>query len=189
MKREFLKSFELSDEAIDKIMAEYGNSVNSLRSKQTDLEGQIDTYKQRVSERDQQLEGLKKAAGDSEKLQAQIEKLQAENKKSSEAYEAKLMQMRIDNSVNLSLTNAKAKNIKAVRALLDLENAKLDGETVVGLSEQITKLQESDPYLFDGISKPKISGTKPTEGLNNPVGSNPAPNSYEYFLAQETGQN
>lgn len=185
MKREFLKSLGISDETIDKIMVEHGTSTNSLRSKQTELEEKLETYKQRISERDQQLESLKKSAGDSEKLQKQIEKLQDENKKSSEAYEAKLMKMSIDNTTNLALTQAGAKNIKAVRALLNLEDAKLDGETVIGLSDQIAKLRESDPYLFDSVNKPAISGTKPSEGSNTPAASKPAPNSYEFFLAQE----
>ena len=72
MKREVLTALGLSDEVIEKIMAEHGKSVNSLKSKQTELEEQIATYKQHVSDRDKQLETLKKAAGDSEKLQAQI---------------------------------------------------------------------------------------------------------------------
>lgn len=188
MKREFLKSFELSDEAIDKIMAEHGNSVNSLKSKITDFEGQLDTYKQRVSERDQQLEGLKKAAGDSEKLQKQIEKLQEENKQAAAKHEQAMKAMKLDNAVKLALTNAKVKDIDMLRVKIDLDGAEMDGEVVKGLDKQIEKLRESHPYMFDG-DKPNIKGTPPSEGLKTPVGKNPAPNSYEFFLAQEQGQN
>lgn len=166
MKREFLKSLELSDEVIDKIMAENGNDINGLKAKQTELESQINDYKTQVSERDKQLEALKKSAGDSESLKEQINKLQEENKQSAEQYEAKIKQMGIENAITLALTNAKAKNAKAVRALLDLENAELDGETVKGLDKQIEKLKESDAYLFDG-EKP-INGAKPAEGTGKP---------------------
>lgn len=164
MKRDFLKSLELSDEVIDKIMAEHGNDINGLKAKQTELEGQINDYKAQVSERDKQLETLKKSVGDSENLKEQISKLQEENKQTSEAYEAKLKQMALDNAVTLALTNAKAKNAKAVKALLDLQNAELDGETVKGLDKQIEKLKESDAYLFDGEEKPPVQGAKPGEG-------------------------
>lgn len=70
--------------------------------------------------------------------------------------------MKVDNAVTMALTAAKAKNSKAARALLDLSNAKLgeDGK-VVGLDEQIKKLQESDAYLFDAAPAP--SGVKPGE--------------------------
>lgn len=182
MKREVLTSMGLSDEVVEKIMAEHGKSVNSLRSKQTELEEQISTYKQHISDRDKQLETLKKSASDSEKLQAQISKLQEDNKKSNEAYEAKIRQMGIDNITNLTLTNAGAKNLKAVRALLNLENAQLDGDTILGLSDQIAKLKESDPYMFNDV-KPTIAGTKAAEGSGNPTPT-AKPGSYELFAQQ-----
>ena len=188
MKRETLKSLDLSDDVIDKIMTEYGNSVNSLKSKQTDLEGQIEDYKKLISERDQQLETLKKSASDSEKLQNQITKLQDENKKSQEAYDAKILQMRKDNAVDLALTNAGVKDIKFGRAGVNLDSIKVEGDKIYGLDEQVAALRESAPYLFNGETKPTISGTKPGESGKNPAGSTPAPGSYEYFLAQEPGQ-
>ncbi len=189
MKRESLKSLGLSDDVIDKIMMEHGNSVNSLKSKQTELEGQLDTYKQRVSERDQQLETLKKAAGDSEKLQAQITKLQEENKKSNEAYENQIKQMRLDSAVDLALTNAGVKDIKFGRVGVNLDNIKMDGDKLYGLDEQIAKLKESAPYLFNGDVKPNISGTKPAEGNGKTVGAEPAKGSYEYFVKMaDSGQ-
>lgn len=163
MKREFLKSLELTDEVIDKIMAENGNDINREKAKQTELETQINDYKTQVSDRDKQLEELKKSVGDSESLKAQIDKLQEDNKKSNEAYEAKIKQMGIENAINVALSNAKAKNAKAVRALLDLENAQLDGETIKGLDKQIEKLKESDAYLFED-GKPNLNGVKPGEG-------------------------
>ena len=37
MKREFLKSLELEEETIDKIMSEYGKSISSEKAKVDDL--------------------------------------------------------------------------------------------------------------------------------------------------------
>lgn len=166
MKREFLKSLELTDEVIDKIMAENGNDINALKAKQADLEGQVAELKTQVSDREKQLDTLKKSAGDNENLKNQISQLQEENKKAAETYEAKIKQMGIDSAVSLALTNAKAKNPKAVRALLDLENAQLDSDGAIkGLDKQITKLKESDAYLFDGVVPPAVSGAKPAEGV------------------------
>ena len=169
MKRDFLKSLELSDEAIDKIMAENGNDINGLKAKITELEGQISDYKGQVSERDKQLETLKKSSGDAESLKQQISKLQEENKAAAESYEAKIKQMTIDNAVNVALSDAKAKNAKAVRALLDLTDAQMDGEKVKGLDKQLEKLKESDAYLFetDG-GQPTPKGVKPAAGSGDP---------------------
>lgn len=164
MKREFLKSLELSDEVIDKIMAENGNDINGLKAKQTELESQINDYKTQVSERDKQLEELKKSAGDSESLKEQIGKLQEENKASAEKFEAQLRQVKIDSAVEIALTSAKAKNAKAVRALLDLVDVKLEDDgTVKGLDKQIEALKSSDEYLFETVKAPDFKGVKPGE--------------------------
>lgn len=164
MKREFLKSLELTDEVIDKIMAENGNDINALKAKQAELDTQIADYKTQIADREKQLETLKKSAGDNETLKEQIGKLQEENKKAAETYEAKIKQMGIDNALNLALTNAKAKNAIAVRALLDLKDAQLDDDgTIKGLDKQLTKLKEKEAYLFEGEVKPSVSGAVPGE--------------------------
>lgn len=187
MKREFLKSLEISDEAIEKIMAENGNDINAAKKQVADLEAQIGTYKQTISDRDKQLDELKKSAGDSEKLQKQIEKLQEENKQAAEKHDAQLKQLKLDNAVDMALTNAKAKNVKAARALLNLENAKMDGDVVKGLDEQIAKLVESDSYLFHVEQKPVIKGAEPAKSSGN--ANTPAAGSYEYYVSlAESGQ-
>ena len=113
-----------------------------------------------LTARDTQLEELKKAAGTSEELKAQIEQLQAENQKAAEEWQAKLAQMQLDFAIDKALTAAKAKNAKAVKALLDMEKVKLDGEQLLGLDDQLKELQKSDAYLF-GESGKVGSGTNP----------------------------
>jgi hypothetical protein len=113
-----------------------------------------------IAERDKQLEQLKNAAGNSEELKAQIEQLQAENQKAAEEWQAKMAQMQLDFAIDKALTAAKAKNAKAVKALLDLEKVKLDGDKLLGLDDQLKAIKESDPYLF-GESGKVGSGTNP----------------------------
>ena len=118
-----------------------------------------------IQERDNQLEQLKNAAGNSEELKAQIEQLQAENKKAAEEWQAKMAQMQLDFALERALTAARAKNPKAVKALLDLEKVKLDGEQLLGLDDQLKALQQSDPYLF-GDSGKVGGGTNPANASN-----------------------
>jgi len=119
-----------------------------------------------LQERDNQLEQLKAAAGASEELKKQIETLQAENKKASEEWQAKMAQMQLDFAIEKALAAAKAKNAKAVKALLDMEKVKLDGDQLLGIDDQLKALQQSDPYLF-GDSGKVGSGTNPP-GAGNP---------------------
>ena len=127
-----------------------------------------------VSERDKQIEGLKKSTGDSEALKAEIEKLQGENKAAKEKYEADIKTLRINNAIDSALTKAGAKNLKAVRALLDMEKITLDGDEVKGIDEQIKGLSKADDssFLFnvkDGEAKtPK--GMKSPDGAGKPAG-------------------
>ena len=82
-----------------------------------------------VRERDAQLETLKNSNGDIEALKAQITQLQSDNKAKDEAHKAEIKQLKIDNAVETALTNAKAKNKVAVKALLkDLDKAELDDD-------------------------------------------------------------
>jgi hypothetical protein len=128
-----------------------------------------------IKARDAQLETLKKSTGDVEALKTEIAGLQEANKTAKTEYESKIKQIQVDNAVTAALTGAKAKNLKAVRALLDLEKAELDGETVKGLADQIKKLQESDEtkFLFDTAGtgqQTKLKGVKPGEGTDQNKG-------------------
>lgn len=131
-----------------------------------------------IKTRDEQIESLKKV--DAEGLKAEIEKLQGENKAAQEKYEADMKKIQIDNAVEKALVGAKAKNIKAVKALLDLEKAEMDGENIKGLDEQLKKLTESEDskFLFDiGETKPNITGVKPGERKDTKPGEETAPKS------------
>lgn len=121
-----------------------------------------------LTARDTQLEELKKAAGTSEELKAQIEELQKANREAAEHWQAKVAQMQLDFAIEKALTAAKAKNTKAVKALLDMEKVKLDGEQLLGLEDQLKAIKESDPYLF-GESGKVGSGTNPPGAGNSEV--------------------
>lgn len=152
MKREFLKELGLSDEQIEKIMAEHGKTVNSMKEeleKAKELEQQIQGLQEQLQQRDQQLEELKTKATGNEELQQQIQQLQEQNKQIQQEYEQKMQKQAFDFALERALVSAKARNPKAVKALLDTEAIKLDGDKLLGLKEQLEKLKESDPYLFE----------------------------------------
>lgn len=137
-----------------------------------------------VKERDKQLETLKASTGDVEGLKQQIATLQADNATATKAHEAEIKRLKVDTAVELALTAAKAKNVKAVKALLELDNAELaeDG-TVKGLAEQIKKLSESEDsgFLFEqGKPSQNFKGFKPGESGDNPPSGGKAPKDMSY---------
>ena len=115
-----------------------------------------------VKERDGQIETLKNSTGDAETLKQQIQTLQDENRAKDEAHAAEIKQMKIESATESAITAARGKNVKAIKSLLNLENAELDEDgTIKGLAEQIASLQKSDEYLFEAKeTKTKVKGAK-----------------------------
>lgn len=115
-----------------------------------------------VAQRDQQLETLK-AAGSVDDLKKQIEDLQAENKAREDAHAAELLQVRVDADVEAALTEARARNHRAVRSLLNLDKAEIgeDGR-VKGLRDQLTVLAKAEDsrFLFDVSTTPVLKGAR-----------------------------
>lgn len=180
MTRKQLEDLGLTKEQADSIMKINGDDIENakgtaateIKNLQTEVEG----LKTQVGDRDKQLETLKASAGDNADLKKQIEDLQTENATAKANHESELNQLKIDFAVEKALTGAKAKNIKAVKALLELNDAKLDKDgNVKGLAEQIEKLTSGDDtkFLFEAQKQqqsfkgfqPGASGEqKPGEG-------------------------
>jgi hypothetical protein len=78
-----------------------------------------------------------------------VEGLKQTAKDLEDKYNTDMAAVKLDNAVNLALVGAKVKNPKLAKAAIDMSIVKLDGENLLGLSEQLNALRESDGYLFD----------------------------------------
>jgi exonuclease VII large subunit len=125
------------------------NRLNEESDKVKELRSQLQDY-------DTQIEELKKHADASSELQDKIKEIQDAKKEEVESLNNKLRQKTLDNEIEKELIKRKARNPKAVKALLDNDTIKLEeDDSVVGLSEQLDKLQESDDYLFESAEARK----------------------------------
>ena len=125
-----------------------------------------ETLEIRIKEHGKQLEELKKAAKGSEELEKKVKELQDNAAASKAKYEKQINDIQLNHAIDIALKEAKAKNAKAVRSLLDMENIVLDDGKVKGLDKQIKKLQEAEDskFLFESVAdpkegKPKIGGS------------------------------
>lgn len=186
MTKEKLLEWGLTEEQATKVMEGLnGSFVTKARFNEVNTE--LTTAKNTIKERDTQLETLKKASGDTKALQDQITQLQADNAQQKKAHEAEIKALKIGNAVDMALTNAKAKNNTAVKALLAafLEKAELaDDGTVKGLDDEIGKLTkgEDTAFLFDTSGKAKFKGAKAAEKSdphNQPTGDDLSKMSYD----------
>ncbi|EAG2644300.1 scaffolding protein [Listeria monocytogenes] len=148
MERDFLKELGLEKETIDSIMVEHGKSIQNEKDKVTSAEAERDGLKSQLAQRDDDIEALKTDSGTSKSLKTQLETLQDNYETLKKDSEAKLVETRKGAALDLALANAKARNPKAVKALLDNDKLELTDEGLKGLDEQLGALQESDAYLF-----------------------------------------
>lgn len=177
LKKEDLIKLGLSEEVAEKVEKELTEAMKGYipKARFDEVNTEKNKLKDTVAERDKQLEDLKKSTGDIEGLKKQIEDLQTTNKTAAETHAAEVKQLKINAAVDAALSSAKAKNIKAVKALLDLDKAELaeDG-TVKGLDDQLKKLVGADDskFLFDSAkSEFKPKGAKVAEGKDGLPGS------------------
>ena len=186
MTKENLLEWGLTEEQANKVMEGLNGSFVT-KSRFNEVNTELTNAKNTIKERDTQLETLKKSTGDTKALQDQITQLQTDNANQKKAHEAELKALKISNAVDVALTNAKAKNNTAVKALLAafLEKAELaDNGTVKGLDDEIGKLAkgEDTAFLFDTSGKAKFKGAKAAEKSdphNQPTGDDLSKMSYD----------
>lgn len=160
MKKEDLIALGLTEEQAKKVLDAVKEYVP--KTQLAEVERERDGLKATVAERDTQLETLKKSSGDNEALQKQIADLQKANEDQQKAHDAEIAQLRLDNAVEAAILAAGAKNVKAVRALMDADKLRLEKDgTVTGLSDQLKAIQKSDAYMFAEKQQQQFKGFQP----------------------------
>lgn len=170
MKREFLKSLELEEETIDKIMSEYGKSISSEKAKVDDLTSKLEASNTKIAEYETKISNLEKVSTDSAKVQEELDTLKkqiAEEKKQKEQedLEATLNKNVLEAIGDKEFVNERTKNaiINEVKtALQDKANV---GKSAKDIFEAITK-DSTDIFKNKNELKdmPDIQESKPAEG-------------------------
>lgn len=165
MTKEELIALGIDEETAQKVVDGYTASHVAKTALEAE-QSKVADLTQQLTDRDTQLETLKGEAANSSKLKEQIQALQTQNAEAAAEYQQSLAQKDFDFALSDALRGAKAKNPKAVKALLDIEKVKLDGSQLLGLEEQLAMLKESDAYLFEkegvkGNPLPGGQGTPP----------------------------
>lgn len=125
--------------------------------------------KSQLEQTNKQLEELKKGSTLTEEQKKQLETLKTQLEEQKKTHETEVKKLRMNHAVETELSKAKAKNLKAARALLDESKIVLgeDG-TIAGLKEQLEAMQKDNAYLFETTTPP---ATKPSFG--GPSGDTP----------------
>lgn len=113
------------------------------------LQGQVKVHEDKAKELSKTVKELQKDVDASEALKLKLDDL--EGKLSSKDKE--IEKVKFDFKLEAKMKEVGAKNIKAIKALIDMEQVKLEDGELVGFDTQIEALKESDSYLFEEVGK------------------------------------
>ena len=125
----------------------FDDAVNELTTANTTIESLRETVKK--------FDGV-----DVDKLKTDFANLETK-------YNTDIEAARIDSLLTDALFEAKAKNPRMLKKMLDMSVIKRDGEKLLGVTEQIEALQKSDAYAFNLEEEQPKDGPKIFTGGNH----------------------
>lgn len=151
MKKEQLTEWGITEEAADKVLAMVQKEAEKQRQGKESAKAETESLKKQLQEANQKIEEFK--GMDIEGIRKAAEEYKTKFEETEKKAKADLEALQFDYALSDALQGAKARNAKAVKALLDMEGLKYANGEVVGLKEQLEKLKADNSYLFED-SKP-----------------------------------
>ena len=168
MIQEILKNCGVDEEKTNEIvkaMSEakiYTTNLENVDVRYNKLQEQKKQLEEASKNYEKQLKDLTKNNADVEALNKLVEQLQLSNKELEANHKQEMDKLQFDFALEGALNNAKSKNNKALKALLDMNSIKYQEGKLEGLQEQIEALKNDASYLFDLETAPTNTG-----GLGN----------------------
>ena len=153
MQRKFLEDLGLDKDNIDKVLNRYNQDLEKAKQplivERDGLKDQLKTAQDALKEFD----GV-----DVKDLQGKIDSLNTELANKDKEYKDKIADMEFTSVLDSALSKSGAKNSKAVKALLDLDNLKTSKNQAEDIEEAINNVKSDNDYMF-----------KSDEPIKNPV--------------------
>lgn len=153
MQRKFLEDLGLDKDNIDKVLNQYNQDLEKAKQplvvERDSLKDQLKTAQDALKEFD----GV-----DVKDLQGKIDSLNTELANKNKEYKNKIADMEFTSVLDSALSKSGAKNSKAVKALLDLDNLKKSKNQAEDIEEAIKNVKSDNDYMF-----------KSDEPIKNPV--------------------
>ena len=165
---EILKANGIEEEKANEIVKAmneakiYTTSLENVDVRYNKLQEQKKQLEEASKGYEKQLKDLQKNNADVDALNKLVEQLQLSNKELEENHSKEMYNLQFDFALESALNNAKCKNNKALKALLDMNSIKYQEGKLEGLNTQIEALQKDASYLFDLDIAPSNTG-----GLGN----------------------
>lgn len=171
MKTQDLIDLGLSQEVAEKIFVLHGKDIEKLKESAQTATTEMESIKNQLTEANKQIESFK-GMKTQEEVDAAVSEYKTKFEQAQAEHEKELSSLKFDHALESALTGAKAKNIKAVQALLTKDTLKLkDDGTIEGLEDQLKAIKTENDYLFAGSKEPPkiVAGGKSQPVLGDKV--------------------
>ena len=190
MKTEFLKNLGITEQSIiDQIMAENGRDVNAAKADLNNYKQQVTDLQGQITAKDNEIATLTTKVGEVETLRTENAQLKTDKTNLTNELNTKVSEIKMDYAIENGIRDYKARNVIAVKALLDKSKITYENEQLGGLTEQLDALKagENTSFLF-GEAYAAPAGTHVHTPPNN-GGNPPTSNSFAEAVAKAIGKN
>lgn len=156
MKKEDLVALGLSEEQIAEVQRLNGLDIKREQDKLAQIEADRDKYKGDLEEAQKTLKEFEDV--DVEELKTRVATLTADLEAKEQEYKKELAERDFNDFLEKQINSFGAKNVKAVKALLDIDTLKESKNQEADIKAAIEECQKENDYLFGA-----------TEPINNPV--------------------
>jgi hypothetical protein len=135
----------------------HGQDIEAHKTQAAEAEKQIENLQGQLEEASKAIDGFKELDVDS--IKAAADEWKAKAAEAQKEAQSQIQQLKFDHALEGALASAKARNPKAVKALLNFEDLKLSQEdgSILGLDKQLEKVKTEADYLFESENPtPKI---------------------------------
>ena len=148
MNKKDLSALGLDEDIAQQIIVLHGKDIEKFKAELDTKAGELEALNAQLTEAGQTIESFK--AMDVEGIKAAADEWKAKAETAQQEAESKLQAVKFDHALQDALREAKARNAKAVKALLDLEQIKLsDAGELEGFTDQISSIMEENSFLFE----------------------------------------
>lgn len=162
MNKKELMNRGISDEHADIVLEMIKDSFVPLY-RFNEINDKMKSYKSQLEDKTAEVETLTKKVGDTDKLSKEIQDLKDANAKAAGEHLAAIASIKKSNALDEYLREQGAKNVKAVKALLDMEKITFEDGKLAGHEEQTTSLKENEnsKFMFNTAPDYTPKGTQP----------------------------
>lgn len=148
MDRKFLEEMGLEKENIDKILDNHHKSLEDYKTDNKTKDETIKTLQEDIKTKEKDLADLSKAGLTAEEYKTKFEELQKKYDDDSKDFSSKLENITFESQLEKAIALSKAKNTRAVKALLDIETLKNSKDRSTDIEVAISALREAEDSSF-----------------------------------------